>query len=111
RIGMVIQSSCNFSSSSIFFNEQVQQPEKENQAREETIQIVTEDGKELHIPKTTYREKILPEILKRHWTNPEMLYSKIMSAVINGFASDVLEASKHLVDIDPNKERSTAAFS
>lgn len=66
-----------------------------------------EFGRELYISKDEWRKKVLPGQLQKDWNNPDNLYNDIVTAIQDGFLKDVIAASKRLIEIDPNHERST----
>lgn len=57
------------------------------------------------ISKKEWLDKVLPDQLKQHWNNPSMLYNDILFAIQDGIAEYVIEAAKHLNEIDNIKER------
>jgi Flp pilus assembly protein TadD len=69
------------------------------------ITVYDERGRELKIPREEWREKVLQPSLRKHWDDPDALYQQILTAVNDGFASQVVEAAAHLVGIDPIPER------
>jgi tetratricopeptide (TPR) repeat protein len=48
----------------------------------------------------------LPDQLKSVWNDPEALYDAIVMAMQDGFFDEVIEAAKHLVEIDKITDRS-----
>jgi len=78
---------------------------------EELITVMTNQGFPMKISREQFRMQILPEHLKQFNDKPDELYATIMSAINDGFAADVVEASRRLVEIDSIKERATTALS
>src|SRR5437660_509205 len=56
-----------------------------------------------------YRTRVLPASLRKNWDNPPGLYSAIVQGLRDDFAADLLDASAHLVELDPDPERASAA--
>lgn len=71
------------------------------------IKAYDEFGRELYITKDQWRKNVLPNQLQKDWDNPDHLYSDIVTAMQDGFFKDIIEASKRLILIDSDKERST----
>ena len=69
------------------------------------VRMYDKYGTEVLIPKSEWRNKVLPGTLKEYWNDPQGLYQTVIMAVDDGFAKDVLAASKRLLSIDPQKER------
>ena len=81
-------------------------PDKPPPGKSEMITVYDKYGREMLIPRQEWREKVLPGSLMQHENNPEALYGTIVMALNDGFAEDVLEATKRLMAIDPIPERS-----
>ncbi len=81
-----------------------QASQKSNQ--EDLIKIYDKYGRELLITKEEWRKKVLPDIIKQHWNNSNELYKDIVTALRDGFFSDIIKASERLLEIDKNKEES-----
>jgi hypothetical protein len=60
------------------------------------IRVYDKFGRELFIEKEKWRRDVLPGTLKSNWTNPDQLYSVIVSAFNDGFFSEVLQAAAQL---------------
>src|SRR5437660_671477 len=56
-----------------------------------------------------YRTRVLPASLRKNWDNPPGLYNAIVQGLRDDFAADLVDASQHLVEIDPDPERATTA--
>jgi tetratricopeptide (TPR) repeat protein len=63
-------------------------------------------GREVEVPREEWRTRVLPDQVRQHWNDPNMLYRVITSACEDGFADEVEEASRQLLQIDPIMERS-----
>ena len=74
------------------------------------IEFFDDKGQKILIPHTTYRDEVLPHNLQNHWDKPDELASTIMTALTDGFYSEVEEAAKHLVDIDSTPERAICLY-
>ena len=73
--------------------------------KEEIIECFDAYGRKIMISKKEWLDKVLPDQLKQHWNNPSMLYNDILFAIQDGIAEYVIEAAKHLNEIDNIKER------
>lgn len=67
-------------------------------------------GQELFIAKDEWRKNVLPANLRSNWSNADALYGMIVDALNNGFAADVLAASKQFYAIDHGSVRSTCLY-
>lgn len=75
---------------------------------EEMITVYDKFGRPMQITLEEWRTKVLPEMLKQSFDNPDALYQNIVMAVQDGFIDEVADASVKLMEIDPIKERATA---
>ncbi|WP_417069859.1 tetratricopeptide repeat protein [Niveibacterium terrae] len=75
-------------------------------AQEELITVYDGYGRELQITRSDWREKMLQPNLQLKWDKPDELYTVIVSALNDGFATDLLPAAERLLAIDPIPERS-----
>lgn len=75
------------------------------------IECIDRRGNKIEMPSSKWRTEVIPAKLKAVWNNATALYEEIMNAVNDGFAEEVLEAAKHLEEIDEIKERSAATLS
>jgi tetratricopeptide (TPR) repeat protein len=66
-------------------------------------------GRAVSLTRDEYRTRVLPATLRKSWDNPPALYSAIVQGLRDDFAADLLDASEHLVEIDPDPERATTA--
>ena len=53
---------------------------------------------------------MLPGSIKAAWNDPDNLYGVIVSALEDGFRSDVVNASRRLYEIDPDRTRATCIW-
>lgn len=74
------------------------------------IRVYDEYGRELFITKEQWRTNVLPGSLKSNWDNPNQLYSVIIGSLNDGFFADVLDAAKHLYEIDSIPVRGVCAY-
>jgi tetratricopeptide (TPR) repeat protein len=72
---------------------------------EEMITAHDEQGREIHIARSEWREKMLRPKLDAAWNAPDELYGVILGALHDGFPEEVAAASEHLLAIDPIAER------
>ncbi|HEX2925863.1 MAG TPA: hypothetical protein VHP38_06345 [Ruminiclostridium sp.] len=80
-------------------NNDIESPEKD------FIEFYDEYGRKMLIPREEWKKSVLPEQLTKHWESADELYFDIFLALNDGFAKEVLDAAKHLKEIDPIKER------
>lgn len=74
------------------------------------IRVFDKFGRELFITKDDWRKNVLPGGIKNHWNNADELYGDILGALNDGFRTDILDAAKHLYEIDHNRERGTCIW-
>jgi tetratricopeptide (TPR) repeat protein len=70
------------------------------------VKSFTDKGEQVLIPRSEWRNRVLPDQLKNVWNDPEALYGAIVMAMQDGFFAEVIEAAKHLVEIDKITDRS-----
>jgi tetratricopeptide (TPR) repeat protein len=78
-------------------------------APEERLTAYDAYGRAVSLTRDEYRSRVLPATLRKNWDNPPGLYSAIVQGLRDNFAADLLDASEHLVAIDPDPERATTA--
>jgi tetratricopeptide (TPR) repeat protein len=74
------------------------------------IRVFDAYGRELFIPKEEWRKSLLPEMLRSNWNKPDALYNIIISALNDGFRSDVIAAAEQLYKIDPQPLRAACIW-
>ena len=74
------------------------------------IRVFDKYGQELFISKDQWRTDVLPGTLKSQWDNPDQLYGTIVSALNDGFITEVLEGAEQLYRIDPDALRATCVY-
>lgn len=62
-------------------------------------------GRELFITRDQWRNSVLLGNIEKAWDKPDELYQMILSALNDGFRSDVVKAAQHLYEIDPDHIR------
>lgn len=70
------------------------------------IKSFTDKGEQVLIPRSEWRKRVLPNLLKNVWNDPEALYGAIVMAMQDGFFAEVIDATKRLVEIDKITARS-----
>lgn len=70
------------------------------------IDVYDSYGQIIQISLNEWREKVLAPNIESHWNDPGELYNLIISAMNDGLFADVEDASRRLVEIDSNFERS-----
>src|SRR4051812_18222319 len=78
-------------------------------APEERLTAYDAYGRAVSLTREEFRSRVLPATLRKNWDNPPGLYSAIVQGLRDDFAADLLDASEHLVEIDPDPERATTA--
>ena len=76
---------------------------------EERLTAYDAYGRAVSLTRDEYRARVLPTTIRKSWDNPPALYSAIVQGLRDDFAADLLDASEHLVEIDPDPERATTA--
>lgn len=74
------------------------------------IRVFDKYGQELFISKDQWRTSVLPGTIKSQWNNPDQLYGTIISALNDGFVTDVLGAAEQLHRIESNSSRSACIY-
>ena len=69
------------------------------------IRVYDKYGRQLFVTKETWRTDVLPGTIQANWDNPDQLYNLIIAALNDGFRADILEAAKHLYDVDAERLR------
>ncbi|WP_172203095.1 lipopolysaccharide assembly protein LapB [Niveibacterium sp. COAC-50] len=80
-------------------------PADASPAEEQLITVYDAYGRELKITRNEWREKMLLPNLEKQWNNADELYRLILTALDDGFAADVVAASRRLTEIDGTPER------
>src|SRR2546421_9812434 len=78
-------------------------------APEERLTAYDAYGRAVSLTREEYRTRVLPATVRKNWDNPPALYTAIVQGLRDDFAADLLDASEHLVEIDPDPERATTA--
>ena len=81
-----------------------------NSTDAELITIYDAYGREMQITKREWRTKVLPGNLKAQWQNPDHLYEIIVNALGDGFLQEVIDAARHLYQIDHNPMRAACIW-
>jgi tetratricopeptide (TPR) repeat protein len=64
------------------------------------IRVYDGYGRELSMTKADWRAKVLPGSIESHWGDPDRLYEVILGALADGFRPDIIDAARHLYEID-----------
>jgi tetratricopeptide (TPR) repeat protein len=88
-------------------NQVVSKTEEGNEldAKSDLITVYDKLGREMKITREQWRDSVLVGHLEKNWDDPNGLYSAVLTALQDGFVSDVLDAAKRLYEIDVDKER------
>lgn len=84
--------------------------EKNSEDKREFIECVDRRGNKVEMPIEKWKNEVIPAKLKNAWNNPTALYEEIITAVNDGFAEEVVDAAKHLKEIDDIKERAATTL-
>lgn len=70
------------------------------------IDVYDSYGQLIQISLNEWRDKVLAPNLESHWNDPDELYNLIISAMNDGLFVDIEGASRRLLEVDSNFERS-----
>ncbi len=92
------------------FRKPASTPSQESQASSspndaELITVYDKYGRQMQIPKSEWRDKVLGPNLKQAWDQPDQLYSFILSAFRDKLFAEVEDAAKRLAATDPHPDR------
>ncbi|MEO8062981.1 MAG: tetratricopeptide repeat protein [Pseudomonadota bacterium] len=75
---------------------------------EGVVRVYDQFGRKVEIGREAWRKDVLLPNLTANRDNPDALYDLIVGALNDDFATDVLEAARHLHDHDSNPQRGAA---
>jgi tetratricopeptide (TPR) repeat protein len=75
-------------------------------SKNDQITVYDAYGRELHITRSEWREKLFLPNMKLKWDNATELYNLIIAGLNDDLAADLVQAADRLVEIDTNSERS-----
>ncbi|MBP6307472.1 MAG: hypothetical protein KA334_02040, partial [Opitutaceae bacterium] len=81
------------------------------QPRERKFLAYDPFGRQVALGREEWLKDVIPQQLKSAWDNPEQLGTIILHSVADGLAEEMIAPAEHLVEIDPNRERSTVLLS
>lgn len=84
-------------------------PATEPQQNEALIVAYDTYGREMHVTRSEWREKVFLPSLQEKWHDAAELYDAILSGLNDGFVADLIPAAERLVEIDDIPERSHTA--
>ncbi|RBP42659.1 tetratricopeptide repeat protein [Roseimicrobium gellanilyticum] len=67
-------------------------------------------GREMLIPKSEWCDKVLLPNIRQAWNKPDELYDLLLAALNDELGSKVVDAAKHLFEIDPIHSRGTCIW-
>jgi tetratricopeptide (TPR) repeat protein len=73
---------------------------------EDPISAYDEYGRQVTIGREDWRQKVLLPQLRKQWNDPDALCGTLIPALNDGFAPDLVDAARRLVEIDADPERS-----
>jgi len=74
-------------------------------ASEGMIRVYDQFGRAVTIGREAWRRDVLLPNLQSNRNNPDTLYDLVVSALNDGFATDVLDSAQHLAENDPQPQR------
>lgn len=74
------------------------------------IEAFDEHGRKIYISRDQWRDNVLLGALKSQWNDPDALYGTIVDAINDGFEKDIVEATKHLFEIDYQPDRAATIW-
>lgn len=74
------------------------------------IKFKDDAGIEVQVDREIFREKILPQRLRSHWHDANLLSQDVLLALDHGLEISVLEASHHNYKIDHSPERGVSLY-
>lgn len=69
------------------------------------IRVFDSYGREAFVSRQEWRDSVLMPHIRKVWNDPDALYSVILQALGDGFASDMASPAEQLAAVDPNPER------
>ncbi|PYG85626.1 hypothetical protein LY28_03314 [Ruminiclostridium sufflavum DSM 19573] len=81
------------------------QTDEKKLTEKDFVECYDERGQKIFISRDEMKNTVLPEQFKNHWNTADALYNDILLALKDEFNDEALDAAKHLVHIDENKER------
>lgn len=89
---------------------QSQQPPEDLRNDPNYIGIFDKYGHEMFIKKEEWGKNVLPGVIQSHWNEPAELYDDIIMALNDGFYAKIVDAAKHLFEMDSNYERGACVW-
>ena len=77
------------------------------QPRERKFLAYDAFGRQVVLGREEWLKNVIPQQLKNAWDQPEQLGTIILHSVADGLVDEMIAPAEHLVEIDPNRERST----
>lgn len=74
--------------------------------QEEMIVAYDANGRQMHITRSDWRDKVFLPGLEQKWDDAAGLYDALLGGLNDGFAADLIPAAARLVEIDDDPERS-----
>lgn len=69
------------------------------------IRVFDGYGREVFITRKEWRDNVLPGAVKKHWDDPQELYSLIFASLNDGFFEEMVKPAERLAEIDQDAER------
>lgn len=74
------------------------------------IKLYDSTGREIFIPREEYRRKVLPKKFQDVQNDADQLYTTIVISLQDEFFAECISPAKHLLQIDPDRERATVCL-
>jgi tetratricopeptide (TPR) repeat protein len=74
------------------------------------IRVYDSYGREMLVSKENWQKSILPAAIKDNWNNPDKLYGVVAGSLEDGLFAEVLDAARHLCEIDRMSVRATLVY-
>src|SRR3954471_12703827 len=74
---------------------------------EERLTAYDAYGRAVSLTREEYRSRLVPGTLRKNWGNPPGVYRAMVQGLRDDSAADLLAASEHLAQSDPDPERAT----
>jgi tetratricopeptide (TPR) repeat protein len=78
--------------------------------KSDLIKLYDSTGREIFIPREEYKQKVLPKKFQDVQNDANQLYSTIVISLQDGFFTECISPAKHLLQIDPDRERATVVL-
>jgi len=74
------------------------------------IRVYDAYGREMFVTKDTWLTSVLPDMIKKAWSDPNQLYPILVQALSDGFEKQIGDAIHHLYETDPEHGRAACLW-